>query len=476
MAKKTVKNKKRHGITRRWIAVSLITTVLILAVASVVIVLSMRSTYYDNAQQVLEYRLGYTLLSVPAGGTAEVRAATLRDMVENFSDTEKSKFEFMLVGEDGRILATSSGFAYSPDEPIDDFYEAAASDSGIGVYIGYSTSGEHIIAVTQMLTRPAGEVEAIRYVSSLTNIDAQLNRIIQIDLSVCAVVILFTVLSGIFFVRSIVVPLSEVGRTASRIADGDLNVRVDNIYNDEIGELGDIINDMAAGLSVTDRVKNEFISSVSHELRTPLTSIRGWGETLRQVGSRDPVVFDKGMDIIIGETERLSVLVEDLLDFSRLQSGGRMKVETKRIDLVPEVTHTVGIFEQRAKNAGITMTCEIPDGSVIIMGDKNRLRQVLSNIIDNAIKYSKNDGEIHIAVTRLDAAVDIVVRDDGIGIPAEELPKITERFYKASNSVTGSGIGLAVVKEIVVLHDGTIRFDSELGRGTTVTVSLPLAQ
>lgn len=473
---KTKRSRKKRGITRQWIAVSLVTTVLILALASVVIVLSMRRTYYDNARQVLEYRLSYTLLSIQDNNTSDARAAALRDVVENFSEIDRGKFEFMLLNERGGVIATSSGFAYSPDEPMDDFYEATTSGDGLGIYIGNSESGEHIIAVTQMLMQPAGEIRAIRYVSSLANIDTQLWRILQIDIAICVVVILFTLLSGFYFVRSIVVLLSEVGRTASRIADGDLNVRVDNIYNDEIGELGDIINDMAAGLSVTDRMKNEFISNVSHELRTPLTSIRGWGETLKSVGSDDPAVFDKGMDIIISETERLSVLVEDLLDFSRLQSGGRMKVEPVKMDVRPEVTHVVQTFEQRAKNLGIKLKYKEKGDPVMILGDRNRLRQVFSNIMDNAIKYSKYRGTIHVDIQKKDGNAVIVVEDNGIGIPEEELSKITERFYKASNSVTGSGIGLAVVKEIIVLHDGTIRFDSELGEGTKVTMTIPLAQ
>lgn len=472
---KSRKNRKKRGITTRWIAAILMVTVVILASASVVIVISVRQSYYSAARQVLDRRVSY-MINRMSDYPAEQRGDELSNYVETFSDSEKDKFEMMLVNEDGRVIKTSSGYAYGADELMEDVEQALWSEQsdGKGSYIGYSANGEHIVAVTQVLRSPIGETAAVRYVSSLVYVDKCIMGVVQATILVSFAVLMFSVLIGLYFIRSIVVPIGKIGQTASRIADGDFEVRVENVYNDEIGELCDTINNMAAGLSVSDRLKNEFISSVSHELRTPLTAIKGWGETIQSVGTKDEKVLNKGIDIIISETERLSYLVEDLLDFSRLQSGSQMKFAFETVDIVSELHETVQIFERRAESLGLLFSFITPKAETLVSADKNRMRQVFSNLIDNAIKYSRIKDTITVAVENVGAKVHISISDKGIGIPDSDMKSITERFYKASNSLTGSGIGLAVVKEIVVKHDGELKIDSTLGKGTTVTVILPL--
>jgi len=477
MTAKKRKTKKR-GITARWLAVILVFTVLILAAAAAVTVISIRQNYYSSARQILEMKIDKIITKIydtPYDSKAYAtlgaqRAADLRLYLENFD--EKDKFEIMLINEDGRVIATSSGYTFGADEPLDDYNDALAN-SGQGYFTGYSTRREHIIAVTRILDSPMGDTAAIRCVSSLTKVDASLMRMTQIIISVCVVLLAFSIMTGMFFVRSIVIPLGKVGQTASRIAAGDYDVRVENKYNDEIGDLCDIINNMAVGLSASDRLKNEFISSVSHELRTPLTSIKGWGETIQSVGAKDEKILKKGMGIIINETERLSVLVEDLLDFSRLESGGKMKFNFEVVDIVGELRETAQIFEQRAQRLDITFSYFLAEEEIFVTADKNRIRQVFSNLIDNAIKYSAPKDTVTITLFPEWDNVKISIADMGCGIPEDEIASVTERFFKASNSVTGSGIGLAVVKEIIVMHEGTLKIDSELGKGTKMTVTLP---
>lgn len=473
MAKQRKKNRAYGSITHRWITSSLLTIILILIVASVAILLSLRSNYYANARQALEYRVRSAMRQLPSSSTMtnQERISKLRGMVEDFS--EKDKFEFMLVDLSGNILVTSSGFVYADDETPQDYLLAASAPDGQGSAISRSPTGEHTIAVTQMLTSPIGDTQAIRFVSSLKNVDSQLLKMAQIVVLVCLVVIGFTIFSGLYFIRSIVIPLNEIGDTARRISDGDYDVRIKKEYNGEIGELCDTINDMASGLSETTRMKNEFVSSVSHELRTPLTSIKGWGETLVALGPDDRENFDKGMKIILNETDRLSILVEDLLDFSRLKSSA-IKVVKEPLDLIEELREAVSIVEQRALRQNIRFKYKPRYKSIKISADKNRIRQVFANIFDNAIKYSKPGDTVTVSVAREGGMVSIATRDKGLGIPPQDLAKITKRFFKASNSVTGSGIGLAVVKEIVHTHGGELRFESELGEGTTVTVRLPV--
>lgn len=234
---------------------------------------------------------------------------------------------------------------------------------------------------------------------------------------------------------------------------------------------------MADELGATERMKNDFISSVSHELRTPLTAIKGWAEMLED-SSRDNSIdgktLERGMGVIIGETERLSVMVEELLDFSRLQSG-RMVLHPMKLDIIAELSEAVITFEQRAIREKKELIYEEIDDIIAVTGDKNRLRQVFVNIIDNALKYSDEGGSVTISTLRRENGfVDIEVKDTGIGIPADQLEKVKTKFFKGNATRRGSGIGLAVADEIIRMHGGEILLDSIEGEGTTVTIRLPI--
>lgn len=235
----------------------------------------------------------------------------------------------------------------------------------------------------------------------------------------------------------------------------------------------DTINDMAEELGVSEKMKNDFISSVSHELRTPLTAIRGWGETLRDESS-DPVLVQKGMGVILSETERLSQMVEELLDFSRMQSG-RLQLQSEPLDLLAELDDAVLMFEERAKREGIDLVYHEPDEMLFVMGDHNKLRQVFVNVLDNALKYSDSGARVSVQAYSKDGQAYIQVADTGIGISEEDLPKVKTKFYKGNSTRRGSGIGLAVADEIIKLHKGTLQLDSRQGAGTTVTIILPLS-
>ena len=224
-------------------------------------------------------------------------------------------------------------------------------------------------------------------------------------------------------------------------------------------------------------MKNDFFSSVSHELRTPLTAIKGWAEMLED-SSRDNSIdgktLERGMGVIIGETERLSVMVEELLDFSRLQSG-RMVLHPMKLDIIAELSEAVITFEQRAIREKKELIYEEIDDIIAVTGDKNRLRQVFVNIIDNALKYSDEGGSVTISTLRRENGfVDIEVKDTGIGIPADQLEKVKTKFFKGNATRRGSGIGLAVADEIIRMHGGEILLDSIEGEGTTVTIRLPI--
>ena len=242
--------------------------------------------------------------------------------------------------------------------------------------------------------------------------------------------------------RSIVKPVREIGDTAKRIAQGDFNARIGKFYDDEIGELCDTINYMAGELGNAEKMKNDFISSVSHELRTPLTAIKGWAETMQMGGSCDAKTMEKGLKIIVNESERLSGIVEELLDFSRIQNN-RMVLKMDKIDILAEIDEAIYMLRERALSENKHLIYEEPEILPAVLGDKNRLRQVFINIIDNALKYTPEGGIINIEVSQVEENIVIKISDNGCGIPARHLSKVKEKFYKANQTQRGSGISIS---------------------------------
>ena len=314
---------------------------------------------------------------------------------------------------------------------------------------------------------------AIRYVVSLEEADRKIFISISFVCLIGVLILFFIFVSSTYFLRSIVRPVKEISTTAKRIAQGDFEARINKFYDDEIGDLCDTINYMAGELGTSDRMKNDFISSVSHELRTPLTAIKGWAETMQLDGCMDLKTVQKGLSIIIKETERLNGIVEEVLDFSRIQQD-RMVLIMDRIDILAELDESIYMQRERANSENKHIVYDEPEMLPPVIGDRNRLRQVFINIIDNALKYSSPGGVVNVSIEQADDQIVIVIADNGCGIPAEHLPKVKQKFYKANQTVRGSGIGLAVADEIIKLHKGTLNIDSIENVGTTVTISIPI--
>ena len=375
----------------------------------------------------------------------------------------------------GSVIASSSGTDAEGILTSADFEQAQETGDGMGVAIYRTDSNEMVMAVCCLVPYAAEDVAAMRLVTSLTLVQNQLKNVFLISIVVVITILGFTVASGLYFVRSIVVPLGQVERTAASIARGELDVRlpVTGDARDEVDRLRGTINRMAEGLEETEKMKNEFISSVSHELRTPLTSIRGWVETLRTLDDPEDENYRKGLEIINNETARLYNMVEELLDFSRLQNG-RLKMSCHPLDLVAELTDAVLFCEARIQREGLLLSYSEPEEMIPVYADPNRLRQVFINILDNAIKYSAPGGRITVKIWQGEYKAFIEIIDQGRGIPPEDLENVKTKFYKGSNSVRGSGIGLALVDSIMTALDGTLDLKSTLGRGTVVTLGLPI--
>ena len=469
----------RSGITRRWLCGSLLMTVLLVLLVEGMFLYSCTRSYYNSVQQTMYRRFSSISgqLKMYTGDTAQKasasRSVALRRMVEQFSD--KDKYEFMLLDSYGSVIASSSGTDAEGILTSADFEQAQETGDGMGVAIYRTDSSEMVMAVCCLVPYAAEDVAAMRLVTSLTLVQNQLKNVFLISIVVVITILGFTVASGLYFVRSIVVPLGQVERTAASIARGELDVRlpVTGDARDEVDRLRGTINRMAEGLEETEKMKNEFISSVSHELRTPLTSIRGWVETLRTLDDPEDENYRKGLEIINNETARLYNMVEELLDFSRLQNG-RLKMSCHPLDLVAELTDAVLFCEARIQREGLLLSYSEPEEMIPVYADPNRLRQVFINILDNAIKYSAPGGRITVKIWQGEYKAFIEIIDQGRGSPPEDLENVKTKFYKGSNSVRGSGIGLALVDSIMTALDGTLDLKSTLGRGTVVTLGLPI--
>lgn len=467
---------KVQGITKRWA----INTFSIIVAFVILVVISLsffvHSLFYGNIEQTLNGR-STELANLFASYTSESSSdfsSDAREYIETFPD--KESMELMVLNSVGEPVLTSTGFAPDENQEMPDFKMAEESLSGHAIWSGKLISGEKVMSVTRTVKNSYGDtLGAIRYIVSLETASSRIFLLISIFIAVGLLIIGLVFISGSYFIRSIVKPVREMSDVANRISEGDFDARIDKMYDDEIGLLCDSINNMALEIQNAEQMKNDFISRVSHELRTPLTAIKGWAETMQAGGITDQETFDKGMSVIVSETSRLSSIVEELLDFSRLQ-GNRMVLAEEKLDIIAELDESIYMIREKIFREGKHLLYDEPEETISpIIGDKNRLKQVFINILDNALKYTPEGGVIAIEAKNSDdyKYVNIIFSDNGHGIPKEDLPFIKEKFYKANKIISGSGIGLAVADEIVKLHKGTLNIESSEGVGTTVTIALP---
>ncbi len=462
---------KIGGITKQWIkrvfllsvAIILLIVILLCGIVSQIIDSNVKNTASS-------YALVFHKISASNADEFETAAIQLAESFEN-----RDKIEIQAISANGRPIVSTSGYISNYDVELAEDYKIAVSNNCDTVTLKYRTpQKEKVMATTYIVKNSNGEVlGAYRWIVSLKNVNNYRLGMFAFIIGCALFIIVITSVSGIVFVNSIEKPLAEVTNTARKIAAGKFDERnLDIDRNDEIGDLCNAVNFMADELSTAENMKNDFISSVSHELRTPLTAIKGWGETAKISIGQDDEIVKKGMDVILKEAERLSGLVEELLDFSRMQSG-RLTVNTEEIDIGKTVEEVFMMYAELAAQQKIEITYIKPENEVLVMADKNRIKQVFINIVDNAIKYSNEGGHVIISTETEENCIRIIISDTGVGIAAEHISHVKEKFYKANKLVRGSGIGLAVADEIIKQHNGLLFVESTEGVGTSVTIVLP---
>ncbi|WP_219835342.1 cell wall metabolism sensor histidine kinase WalK [Paenibacillus sp. R14(2021)] len=415
---------------------------------------------------------------------AQTEAAIHNRMIANQPMKEKARYmlQNMAVGTAHLQLLTGSGILVVDSDgltgdgitPLDtpDVRQALVQDKGI--WRGRDPiTNERITAVTLPVKQGEQIVAMFRYTASLATVDTIIRNILWLTLLVGSVVVLLFFTTSVLIANRIARPIRNLTKVAEKMAEGDWTRRAALHDRDEIGRLAETLNTMASELTRREKLKEDFISSVSHELRTPLTSIKGWSETLASGDLADKEELNLGLAIIDRETVRLSGLVEDLLDFSKLYAKS-IVLHPEVMDVRKTLWETLQQFEARGQRESITFSKSTGDAQLPAKVDANRMKQVFINVIDNALKFTPRGGTIYVSAEQEDGAVRITIRDTGVGIPPEDLPHVTEKFYKGSSQRSGSGLGLAICKEIVELHGGSFMVGSVVDVGTTVTITLPL--
>ena len=475
----------RSGITRRWLRGNLLITVLLVLLAETMFLYNYTRSYYNSVQQTMYRRFSSVSgqLKMYTGDTVQSTAATrsvaLRRMVEQFAD--KDKYEFMLLDSYGGVIASSSGTNADGIVTGIDFEQAQEASDGLGVAVYRTQSGELVMAACYLVPYAAEDVAAMRLVTSLTLVGAQIKNAIAVSVVIAAVILAFTVMSGLYFIRSIVVPLGQVERTAASIARGELDVRLPVTGNehDEVDRLRGTINQMAEGLEETEKMKNEFISSVSHELRTPLTSIITLAQIALESGGAD-AEERRSWEEVRKSSSVLLGMINDMLDIARSDAGA-MAVSMELMDLGDIVASAQGTIGPLAVGARVTLTTTVAPDVPLVSGDYEKMLRILENLGSNAVKFTPAGGTVAITAMREEATGDVLVTvsDDGIGIAPENQERIFERFFQVDSSATriysGSGLGLALVREYAVAQGYTVTVESVLGEGSAFTVRIPVA-
>ena len=456
------------SIAVRWF-LNIFLIVAAVIVVAVVAFSALFSSIYTERIEVLATDYAYEFYAL-SGTDSKTFKDTAVEIAGEFQ--YKNKIEVQVIDLNGQILVSTSGFQ-SENEPMPDYYKAKENGSS-SVLKSTTLDGEPIMAGTTVIYGSQGKkLGAYRWITSMRAANRTMGSFVIAVILAAAAVMAFCAFSGLFFIKSIVRPIRDVSNMARKIAMGDFESRININKNDEIGELCDTINYMASELSQAQNLKNDFISSVSHELRTPLTAIRGWGETAKMSLGTDEELVRRGLDVVLNEADRLSGLVEELLDFSRIESG-RLSVVSQPLNISQLLSESADMYTELARQQGIELIFTRPSEELQVMGDADRLKQVFINIIDNAVKYTESGGQVLINQLHEEGCARIVVSDTGVGIPAQDIDRVKEKFYKANKVVRGSGIGLAVADEIIKQHHGLLFIESTEGVGTTATIVLPL--
>ena len=469
-----LKSLQLRGLRQRWIFNTVMPVFILVLLIVVLFSTGVSSYYYGTMRKGLETRAqamanSFNEYFMDNGYMGFYPKAV--QAADSFED--KNSIELQFINSSGRIQVSTSGLTAGTSPGTSDITQAIETAEMAPFQGRDPETGENIMAVSHPLVFHGNVVGVMRLVTSLRLVSRQVMLAV---LAICLIALLcmaLVIISNLLFINNVVEPVAVVSEAAKRIAAGGYGFQIEKKYTDELGELVDNINDMSRQIGQNEKMKSEFISSVSHELRTPLTAINGWGETILEDPTGDPVQMRRGIRIILNESRRLSTMVEELLEFSKMEDG-RFTLRIEQVDLQAEFEDAIFTYRELFRQEGIELHYKAGDEETApIPGDPERLKQVFCNVLDNAAKHGGSGRRIDASIAREGGEQVIRIRDYGPGVPEEELPYVKQKFYKGSSKARGSGIGLAVCDEIVKLHGGTFEIGNAEGGGAIVTIRLP---
>lgn len=395
-----------------------------------------------------------------------------------------------VIAQDGRVLADS---ALSDDViPTLDNHRtrpevASALATGRGTDIRRSdTTGQRLFYLALRIVPPGTDaVSIVRLAMPLTTLESRIRDLQQALGIAFGAAFAVSVLLSFFIARGLTRPLSEIAAVARQLAGGSFERRIPAGPNDEVGVLATTLNQMAdqldhdmSALRRLETVRKDFVANVSHELRTPLTSIKGYVEALLDGAKDRPEEATRFLQVILKQSDRLNLLLEDLLQLSQIESG-RVQFRRDPVGLRSVIERTLASIKPLADKKRQTLSVAVPQNLPAAIGDEDRLVQVLTNLLDNAVKYTPEGGAVHVTArpVREDDTIELTVTDTGIGIPDTDRPRVFERFYRVdkarSREMGGTGLGLAIVKHIVEGHGGQVWVEGNDPMGSRFIIRLP---
>ncbi|MBL7072170.1 MAG: HAMP domain-containing protein [Candidatus Omnitrophica bacterium] len=398
--------------------------------------------------------------------------------------SELLNLRISVIDKSGKVVYDSETVSDLMENHVDREEIVTAYEEGVGESTRYSETLKFYMKYIAVPVIENGiEQGFIRVAVPLVDIRKELGIIRRFFVLGGVMAILITLVIGYFISRKISLPFRNMNDMARSIAEGDLTKRVKIKTNNELEELADSFNLMAdklehkiSNLKKMDKIRTDFVANVSHELKTPLTSIQGFIETLEDGAINDKKNAKKFLEIIKKHTKRINNIVNDLLALTEIEHL-EGKVEQAEFDIRYLLDEVVSEFNNVVSLKKQTLNVDYRGDDFFLRGDKEQVAQIFINLIDNAVKYTGTQGQIKVSIFDVGANLVATIEDNGIGIPKEHLIRVFERFYRVdkarSREVGGTGLGLAIVKHIMKLQKGDIQIDSEVGKGTKITMIFP---
>ena len=380
-----------------------------------------------------------------------------------------------IMNSDGEVIYNSADSGSNSTFTVEGFIEEGTSRSFFREGDFYGQFNEDMLSVLAPITNNYNLKGYVVVHSPLSRIREQRNDLNLIVLATIAVVFVLSTFILIVFTDIVYIPLKKITKATEAYAEGDFTYPIDIDKNDEIGYLAASLTYMADKLSHFEDDQKKFIANVSHDFRSPLTSMKGYLEAMAD-GTIPPEQHEKYIKIVNNETERLTKLTNNLLTLNNLNITG-MNLDITDFDINKTIRNTVATFEGTCKKKHISFNLVLTGETLYVSADKGKIEQVLYNLIDNAIKFSKPESSIRLETSEKNETIFVSVKDSGIGIPKDDMKLIFDRFYKTDQSrgrdKKGTGLGLSIVKEIINAHHENINVISTVDVGTEFIFTLP---